>query len=487
MKNSNLHPSYPRNKGRRKFRHRPARVLSDLNRKVLPHAPINNVVLDNPLQSDAGQSFTHARDYRALLRSSGHLFRDGRWSGDDDPFHVFREIENPGLGTRFTFSGGSYYRHFVVDAPSPLETYNWVPTVARAFVAEDSTSTYDTPLPTLEVPSYSDYVLTLNGLGTDFVRRFRPGNPVANLGEFIVELRDLPRLPRFLQAQAKRFVDLGSEYLNVEFGWKPFVRDLIKVQRLQATIEDRLRKLVQDNGIYIKRRSKHDFRTISGPAEIKGVLNRPFGELADPAIGGDPALSGFISMGPVPFGYFDPFMSGDCKYTAVTKHETESWFVGTYVYYVPDIGSDRWTRQAISELYGLQPHPEVIYRTYPWTWLSDWFFNVGDIVSNLTSNSVDSEAMGGGFVMHKDVLSYAITTDIQWDGYHHAEGSSFNEEAIIPPGASLCSYSNIRVNKLRQQASPFGFGLRPGDFTNRQAAILLALGISSKRNPTRHY
>jgi hypothetical protein len=222
------------------------------------------------------------------------------------------------------------------------------------------------------------------------VRRFRPGNPVASLGEFILELRDLPRLPLFLRSRAKTFQDLGSEYLNVEFGWVPFVNDLIKLQKLQFTLRDRLNKLIANNGIRIKRRSKHEFRHVGGEVVVEGSLSRPFGDLSDPVIGGDSNLDGYQVMGPVPLGFFDEFMQGGCDYKMSLEHVTESWFVGTYYYYVPDIGSDEWTSRAIAELYGAGPHPATIYRTYPWTWLADWFLNVGDIVSNLSSNAVDS-------------------------------------------------------------------------------------------------
>jgi hypothetical protein len=454
-------------------------VLSDLNSKSLPSVPKTKTTSDSLFQSDSGNSFSFGRDRRDLLRSTGHLFRDGRWLGTDDPFHSFRDLENPGLGQRFSFQGGDYFRSFVVNANRSPSTFNWVPTVARSYVADDAFSTYKVELPDVVVPATGDFTFTLNGLGTSFIRRFRPGNPVANLGEFIIELRDLPQLPRFLSQRAKHFRDLGSEYLNVEFGWKPFIADLRKVTELQRTLKDRLNKLIQGNGIRVKRRSKHETRSVSSVADIDGRLNRPFGELADPAIGGDSGLSGYLVMGPVPFGYFDPFMQGDCIYHAKVEHTTESWFVGTYHYYVQDIGSDRWTERAIAELYGLAPHPEVIYRTYPWTWLADWFFNVGDIVSNLSSNAVDSEALGGGFVMMKDLYSFTIDAYPTWDTFSW-DPFGTNEFCVIPAGEAHCHYSHIVLNKHRRQASPFGFGLRPNDLTVRQDAILLALATSRR-------
>jgi hypothetical protein len=356
-----------------------------------------------------------------------------------------------------------------------------VPSIARGFVASDAFSTYEEALPSPTVPDTNDWTLTLNGLGTDFVRRFRPGNPVANLGEFIIELRDLPRLPLLLRSKAKRFSDLGSEYLNVEFGWKPFVADLLRLQNLQFTIFDRLQKLIKDNGIRVKRRSRHEFRTLSSGITSRGSLEKPFGLYNLDGNFLDPPYDTLRALGPVPFGFFDAFMTGENLFTVSAEHVTESWYVGTYYYYVPDIGSQQWTGKAIAELYGVSPHPAVIYRTYPWTWLADWFFNIGDILSNLSSNAVDSEALGGGYVMHKSFEALRVDSTIRWDDFDfNSAFPASNEFAFITGGQCFVTYSHIRVNKLRSQASPFGFGLRPGEFTTRQEAILLALAASRK-------
>lgn len=70
--------------------------------------------------------------------------------------------------------------------------------------------------------------------------RFRPGKPEANLMQFLVEIREVPRM---LMTTARLFARLwrkmggrrrqfkpdgvANHWLNTQFGWRPFIRDLI--------------------------------------------------------------------------------------------------------------------------------------------------------------------------------------------------------------------------------------------------------------------
>jgi hypothetical protein len=93
-------------------------------------------VQDRLFHSDVAYSYAIARHYGALLRSTGHLYKDGRWIGDDSgDFHLFKVMEDPGFGTQRTFDASAYWRHYVntpFDQPSHF-TYSWRPTVGRAF------------------------------------------------------------------------------------------------------------------------------------------------------------------------------------------------------------------------------------------------------------------------------------------------------------------------------------------------------------------
>jgi hypothetical protein len=392
------------------------------------------------------------------------------------------------LGSYKTAFGGKTYRDFASYPDQPEDVpFDWRLGVARSFSSVYDPS-FDVVLPDPEVPSVEDFTLLLNDQGTDFIRKYRPGNPVVNLGQFFGELHQLPRLPIFLKSRTKHFSDLGSEYLNVEFGWKPFVKDLIAAYKLQQTISARLERLRRDNGLAIRKRSKHRGTEVLTDSD-GDTLTKPFGDLSDLAIGGSDKLEGYHVLGPFPYWFsYDPLaLQGVCQYEYDTFRDEQVWECGTFFYYIPEVGTDRWTERAKAELFGSSPTPSVLYELLPWSWLVDWFTNVGDIISNASTNAVDNEALTNCFSMRSITDRVEIQCKSSWEGYEFGGTPPPGATSIhfsFSAGSDSCRFSLLKRNKMRRVASPFGFGLKRLDFTARQYSILAAIA-SSKRLPPR--
>lgn len=429
--------------------------------------------------SDCFGLYSRSKVHDALLRSIGHRFHDGRWTPEEDQFHVYHEIDTSATGVRRTASGSDFWKTFAYNPPHSVVDLHWVPTLTRSIT--NGIGLDEVTIPEPADPSFTSYILELNAQGTEWIAKNRPGNPVASLAQLILEMRDVPRRTALLKARAKRLQDVGSDYLNVEFGWKPFIKDLRKAFVLQQTLEKRLKQLVRDNGLSIRRRSKKLTVTESVHVEVSGSLLCPFGHLGDPVIGGDPdLLDGYYICGP--FGHLaDPSWPGSCDYTVRTIQDTTTWNCGTFRYYVPDIGSSRWTANAIAVLYGYRSTPATVYEVMPWSWLIDWFANVGDILSNMSTNAVENETLTNSYSMKEISLRRIVEVRTHWDdAVMNPPGSSNYPDFFmsVPAGSESLTYESVKTNKLRQQASPFGFGLKTGDFTPRQLAILAALAVS---------
>lgn len=424
-------------------------------------------------QSGWGDSWCMQRDYSALLLSTGHPFKDGRWTGqDDDNFHVYKEMERPALG-----APASVWAFPPNDPEATVLTeFRWKPALSRTYdsvLLPDSTL----DLPVIVDPDFGDLALYLNAQGTAFIRRARPGNPAVSVGQYLVELRELPSIPHFLKPKAKRFCDLGSEYLNVEFGWTPFVKDLLKIHDLQKSLDKKLKQLVRDNGLNIRRRDKQKVTT-SSLTLAEGILEVPFGHLGDDLIGGTALLDGYHTIGP--FGGGVPAsVPGSVDYTLTEEQTLTEWNCGTFRYYVPNIGSSEWTEKAVKTLYGANLSPQTLYAVYPWTWLADWFFNVGDILSNLETNAVSNETLTNAYSMFTKQVDRKVNARIQWFDWDRTDSGPF----VLPAGSAELVHTISRVNKTRRQASPFGFGLKRSEFTPSQWAILGALAASKAKVP----
>jgi len=425
-------------------------------------------------QSDMHYSWVYSRDYDVLLRSTGHNFRDGHWTNDESgSFHQFSIREPAALSESFPFTFPSYERKGTGDFPGVAIPGRFRVCITRGY----DSSVYYGPfanqrIPLVVDPLYSDLVLSLNAQGTSFIKRARPGNPSANLFQFVGELREIPRIPRLNYSGLKSFRDLGENYLNVVFGWKPFVKDLLDMYNTQQKLEKTLKKLRENNGLIVRRRDKKKTSTVT-LSSTTGSLNVPFGHLGDTTIGGTSDLEGYYVGGPT--GCSDLALSsftGQCDYTYSVKDTTTTWNCGNFGYYVPDIGSDRWTERAKRALFGQNPTPSQLWELLPWSWLIDWFANVGDIMSNLSTNAVDNETWTNCFSMRTVDQSHEIVISNHWD---HLTGSYGFD---VPAGAASLVYSRHEINKYRRQASPYGFGLDWPNFSVQQILVLAALGIT---------
>ena len=437
--------------------------------------PKYDQTLDSVRQSPMHDSWVYQRYYNALLRSTGHLFRDGRWTGEGEEFFVYHEEEPAALSESFPFTYNSFESKGTGDFPGESVNDRFRVCVSRGF----DSSVYYGPvanhlLPTPVDPDYGDYSLDLVSQGTSFIKRARPGNPSAGLFQFVGELHQIPQLPRLRYSGLKSFRDLGENYLNYEFGWKPFVKDLKDMYVTQRKLEKTLQKLRDNNGLVIRRRDKKQTSTVPS-VKAEGSLTEPFGHLGDTSIGGNSALEGYFVGGPTGCADLDLFsFTGQCDYNYTVYETLTTWNVGNFGYYVPDIGSSQWTERAKRALFGQDPTPNQLWELIPWSWLIDWFTNVGDIMSNLSVNAVDNETWTNCFAMRELIHSHVVNVSTHWDELIGAY--AFH----VPSGSASIEYKRNEVLRLRRQASPYGFGISWPDFSARQILILAALGITRR-------
>jgi hypothetical protein len=120
-------------------------------------------------------------------------------------------------------------------------------------------------------------------------------------------------------------------------------------------------------------------------------------------------------------------------------------------------------------LYGLELTPEVVWNLAPWSWLVDWVTNVGSVLHNVSAFQSD------GLVM-----PYAYVMDQSFHKTERVIGPFHVFPDITQKGVQYRSIVTKVERKTRIKASPFGISLIESQFTNRQWAILAALGITRK-------
>lgn len=387
---------------------------------------------------------------RSLLVSENHrrVNKFGPWDGGGPFYQWSRVISHAGQKVVPAFrivDKGNYTCLGVVG--SPLQT------------------------PTVKVPpAWSTVKSTLSGLYATGYKKARPGNPVASVAQFVAELRDVPQLPfkrlfthglrtpvplrdipRLLRDYHRGFKSLGSEYLNVVFGWLPFLSDLRKMFYLYQTLDKRLTQIVRENGKFIRRRATiRDDTSVSqvGPT----VYNYPYANVY-----GAP-------------GEIDS--PGSTHYTVTTRTAVKEWFVGSFRYMLFEPDPSQWTSTCKAHLFGAIPTPSLLWELMPYSWLIDWFANVGDVISNASPNAVDNLTMRYSFIMRRE------QTSTEWRAHVYHGASSTSSRKWPSVDHSFTSVDRIDSKSRSGGGNPFGLDVQLTDLSSAQLAILAALGLS---------
>jgi hypothetical protein len=283
--------------------------------------------------------------------------------------------------------------------------------------------------------------LAMKGLGTTAIARCAPSNPSFSIPQFIGELREgLPSIVGHgvLKERTRKCREAGSEYLNVEFGWKPLVSDL---RKFATAVND-------SHEIWENYRKGSNQKTRVGyhyPEEADSV-----------SVTGE-----FI---PVPTTTYYGFLTG----TAVQYRVRKNWFKGCFKYYIPEpvdfhTKMQYWQSEA-SKLLGVRLTPDTVWNLNPWTWAADWFANTGDLMTNVSNLGTDGLVLQYGYQMAEETLRT------------HRVGGMYNSFT----GNYLSSTRDTLQKRCKRvPSSPYGFNATLATLTGRQLAIIAALGLSS--------
>lgn len=288
----------------------------------------------------------------------------------------------------------------------------------------------------------------LDALGTSIIAGILPTNPLSGALVALGELRSegLPTVPILGSWRDRTRIarSAGNEYLNHQFGWVPLVNDLKAFSNVVSNHDDLVKQYERNSGRRIKRR-------VTFPIETTVVSETKTNAKLSP----NPPSSIYVS--------------GTDVRTKTDKKIVRHWFSGAFTYYLPPYvkngDNSKRNRQLRNYLYGTRVTPEVIWDLTPWTWAADWVGNFGDVLHNISAFHNDGLVMQYGYIMSQQIHDVTYT----WDGV---------EFKTYPGHKYVASVTYRTIVKQRRVATPYGFGLDTGLFTDRQWSILAALGIT---------
>lgn len=238
-------------------------------------------------------------------------------------------------------------------------------------VISGSDSTSEAPVYTFDTYPYEgqpawDYVpfyLTAPMSNSDAVRQVmgetNPSRAIVSLPNLLYELREIPRylFDRFTGRAAMRTKKGNNSIAEGAFHWENLYRDFAELVDFSKQIEERceeLRRLASGKGL---RRSRTTWKESSSIIQPQG----------------------FQSSGGV-------FASGSRHYESYS----EQWVSITWrPTGVPDFGNAAEMRSLAAQLiHGWRISPATIWEALPWSWLSDYFIDIGGYLE-ATRNNID--------------------------------------------------------------------------------------------------
>jgi len=248
---------------------------------------------------------------------------------------------------------------------------------------------------------------------------------------------------------------LGSDFLNGQFGWAPMLRDVNAAIGLLMEI---------DTAIFASDSSRRQRDTTLFQRSGTHVATQNWGAIspltwtiADKVSQLNPRIQYTGTSGNAVFGSI-PTEAG--VFTRVTVRTSARFLTGAK----PTMQNNAWLDRGM-DLLGLKITPEVLWELTPWSWLVDWFANIGTVLENLSTLGLNNA-----------ILNYGYSTmrlENRWT-------------AIGRPPASYNLTGNLVVRakqdaKVRLAASPFGFSMSFDQLNAGQIAILTALGLARMR------
>jgi len=334
------------------------------------------------------------------------------------------------------------------------------------------------------IPPVEPTPTSLSGWGAKGWNRTSPIHPIYQLGVSLIELKDFRgmvtqtygffrSIQRFDIKFSKVSVTVGEflkdlkkgpkfiaeHYLNLQFGWVPFIQDLVFLSKMKDKLHKKMAWLTRKNGKSVRRKVDLD----------KGGFSEDIPRSIASSSTCFPILSSFL---------YAPGMSIARSYPITKSFDRRIWYVAKYKIWIPELADDRFLRKDHSDLerhlLGLVMDPTILYKVYPYSWLLDWFTSTGSVVQNIYLRSKNHVVASYAYVMCRENFTYSAP------GYVEVHTGTFVAGWVSPDKKMSGASRTIYEFRVREVANPYGFGITYASLSAYQWSILAALGLTRR-------
>lgn len=315
---------------------------------------------------------------------------------------------------------------------------------------------------------WKDMQLEAFNSGLNAMNRMNPAKPDFSAAAALYELKDVPGLLQS-ELRALRARMAGSIYgrqvgnspsvrkaaewnLAVAFGWVPLLNDIRNFVKTQREEQSSLRRIIKNAERPLHRSTV--LLDINEPEyyRYKGEYPYAYSYHMHPTL-----VDGSYATDGTHAGY-------DQKGIYINK----TWAEGQCRYFLPSGPRNvEWTRAMLRRIGGRRVTPSQIYAVIPWSWLVDYFFDLGGFIKATEGGVSDCLIWDYIYVMRMIEIS-----DLQLE-YQYVRPPGVGQSGQYVQSSQLwkCLY------QIRVPGSVFGF-TPAADLNARQLGILSALGFS---------
>lgn len=390
---------------------------------------------------------------------TGHPFASFKMSATEQYFHIRKR-------------DGNYLIEMDACLPPYLPYPNWTNPFGNTFLDRNSGTrqTYF-PWPASYPYGAGDSSTEIinnslkNAVGSGVIASANPWKPKASLAQTILELLsgDVPsifkNLRRYISDVQSLKRTVGSDWLNVQFGWVPLISDI------RDTIEVLLKLHMLIYGSDNARRTRGgDLGEWTRSTESNSITQATYGS----TLGGTSSPAYKAVKPGIPKFYPDFLSNG--RFSRSVRITADYRFTARYHRGARPNGRERGYIERATELLGLEITPAVLWELTPWTWLLDWASNLGSVASNISLLDWSNVLLDYAY------LTFVVKTEgsLAWQG-----PKVQSPYTTLSHGYFTQGYTTIE--KVREQASPYGFSVGWTGLSPFQLSILAALGMSRGR------
>lgn len=309
--------------------------------------------------------------------------------------------------------------------------------------------------------------------------RLRPDLPDFSLATSLYELRDFPGMAQDLMKvlrqrlnreslhrhgrQYSRLSWSGKWYLAIEFGWLPLYKDIRNFAEAHNKSAKRLAQLIRDAGRPVRRSTvnKDGVSHWSNDSGDSGVTRYSKTYLS--SVDGTPHHPTFVTQ------CYKP--GSDCQVRTERRTVSKTWAEGQFRYFLPPGPRNAaWKRSMYRRIMGGRLTPDMVYNIMPWSWLIDYFTDLGQFMKAISPGVADLLICDYAYLMREKTWTESTEARMRY-GVRKVGNT-------VQSGLLSSTLETKRTLKMRVAASPFGFGIKNESLNPKQVAILGALGLS---------